>query len=114
MAATELPVACCAPLSAGTLGEEDAIELEGLLRAIADRHRLKILNLLLSSDEDAICVCDFTEVLGLSQPTVSHHLGKLIKAGLLEREKRGSFAYYRLAEGALDRVGALFATSVAV
>jgi ArsR family transcriptional regulator len=84
------------------LSDEDAVDLERLLRVIADRQRLKILNLLLGADE-AICVCELVPILGLAQPTVSHHLGKLTQVGLLERERRGAYAHYRIADGALDR-----------
>lgn len=66
---------------------------------LADRHRVKILNLLTRVGDEAICVCDFVEPLGLKQPTVSYHLKQLTDAGLLQREKRGSFASYRLAPG---------------
>jgi ArsR family transcriptional regulator len=73
--------------------------------ALADRHRVQILNL--PRAEDAVCVCKLEPALGLSQPTVSYHLRLLTEAGLLERERRGRFAYYRIATGALDRVGEL-------
>ena len=101
-------VACCSPVALETLSDGEAAELERLFKALADRHRIKILNLLLRADGD-VCVCDFTDPLGLKQPTVSYHLKLLTEAGLLERERRGTYAYYRLAEGALDRVGALLA-----
>ena len=102
-------VACCAPISRPTLSEEQAIELETLFKALADRHRITILNLLARAGGDAICVCDFTAPLGLKQPTVSYHLKLLAGAGLVLREKRGSFAYFRLADGALERLGELVA-----
>lgn len=106
---------CCTPLAGSSLSEDEATELERLLKALADRHRLRIVNILLQAGTEAVCVCEFQPQLGLSQPTVSHHLRQLLEAGVLEREKRGSYAYYRLAPGALERVGALFAeTSFAV
>jgi ArsR family transcriptional regulator len=98
-------VACCEPIARPTLSDAQAIELETLFKALADRHRVKILNMLARAGGEAICVCDFTDPLGLKQPTVSYHLKLLTDAGMLQREKRGSFAYYRLAEGALDRLG---------
>ncbi len=98
-------VACCTPIARPTLSDAEAVELETLFKALADRHRVKILNLLARAGDEAICVCDFTEPLGLKQPTVSYHLKLLTDAGLLARERRGTFAYYRLAEGALDRLG---------
>ena len=104
----DLPlVECCTPISGAALSPDDAAELERLFKALADRHRLQILNCLLQAGEDSICVCDFESVLGVKQPTVSHHLRQLVDAGLLDREKRGTYAYYRLKPGALDRVGGL-------
>jgi ArsR family transcriptional regulator len=107
-------VACCKPIARPTLSEAQAVELETLFKTLADRHRVKILNLLARPGDEAICVCDFTEPLGLKQPTVSYHLKLLTNAGLLEREKRGSFAYYRLAEGALARLSDLVAAPPAL
>ena len=97
---------CCSPLVRPTLTPAQAAELEQLFKALADRHRVQIVNLLGSSD-DAVCVCKLMPVLGLAQPTVSYHLKLLVDAGLLERERRGRFSYYRLAVGVLDRLGEL-------
>ena len=105
MAASSL-VDCCSPLVEETLSRAQAVELERLFKALADRHRVRILNLLASS-EDAVCVCKLEPALGLSQPTVSYHLRLLTQAGLLERERRGRFAYYRIVDGALERLGEL-------
>jgi ArsR family transcriptional regulator len=103
-----LPLAeCCTPLAGSTLSADEAIELEQLFKALGDRHRLRILNVLLQADGEAVCVCEFQPTLGIAQPTVSHHLKQLVGAGLLEREKRGTFAYYRLKPGALERIGGL-------
>jgi ArsR family transcriptional regulator len=99
----------CTPIVRPTLSDAQAVELETLFKALADRHRVKILNLLARAGDEAICVCDFTDPLGLKQPTVSYHLKLLTDAGLLQREKRGSFAYFRLADGALDRLSGLVA-----
>jgi ArsR family transcriptional regulator len=107
-------VACCTPIARPTLSDAQAVELETLFKALADRHRVKILNMLAQAGGEAICVCDFTEPLGLKQPTVSYHLKLLTDTGLLQREKRGSFAYFRLADGALDRLGDVVATPVAL
>jgi ArsR family transcriptional regulator len=105
---TLLPlVACCTPLS-NALTDADAAELEALFGALADKHRVKIVSMLLKAG-DACCVCDLEPQLGVSQPTVSYHLKRLTDVGLLEREKRGTFAYYRLAPEAIDRVRAVFA-----
>ena len=112
---TTLPlVACCTPIARPTLSDAQAVELETLFKALADRHRVKILNLLTQAGDESICVCDFIEPLGLRQPTVSYHLKLLTDTGLLEREKRGIFAYFRLAPGALDRLGELVHGSAAV
>jgi protein-tyrosine-phosphatase len=100
---------CCTPLAGSSLSNEEAVELERLLKTLADRHRLRIVNILLRAAGEAVCVCEFQPQLGLSQPTVSHHLRQLLDAGLVEREKRGSYAYYRLAHGALEQIGTLFA-----
>jgi ArsR family transcriptional regulator len=106
-------IECCTPLAGSTLSAEEAIELEQLFKALGDRHRLRILNVLLQADGEAVCVCEFQPTLGIAQPTVSHHLKQLVEAGLLEREKRGTFAYYRLKPGVLERIGGLLVEPVA-
>ena len=109
----ELPlVECCTPISGPALSPDAAAELEQLFKALADRHRLQILNCLLQADGESVCVCDLEPLLGVKQPTVSHHLKQLVEAGLLEREKRGTYAYYRLRLGAIERIGDLLATPV--
>jgi ArsR family transcriptional regulator len=104
---------CCSPLVRPTLTGAQAVELERLFKALADRHRVQILNLLAGA-EDAVCVCKLMPALGLAQPTVSYHLKLLVDAGLLERERLGRFSYYRLTAGALDRLGELVRGPVAV
>jgi ArsR family transcriptional regulator, arsenate/arsenite/antimonite-responsive transcriptional repressor len=113
---TSLPlVQCCAPLAEPALTDDEAGELERVFKALADRHRVKILNRLLAAGGEAVCVCDFEDLLGLKQPTVSYHLKQLLNAGIVTREKRGSFAYFALAPGALERVrGLLELPAVAV
>ena len=106
-------VRCCAPLSEPKLSDAEAGELERVFKALADRHRVRILNRLLSAGGEAVCVCDFEELLGLKQSTVSYHLKQLLDAGLVEREKRGSYAYFSVAEGALERVCALLGYTAA-
>jgi ArsR family transcriptional regulator len=109
---TALPlVQCCAPLAEPGLSEDEAGELERVFKALADRHRVKILNRLLQAGGEAVCVCDLEDLLPLKQPTVSYHLKQLLEAGIVEREKRGSFAYFSVAPGALERVGALLGHS---
>jgi ArsR family transcriptional regulator len=86
---------CCVPLGAATLSDAEAAATAELFRALADASRVKIVNVLATNDEP-VCVCELTEPLGLTQPTVSHHLKKLLDAGLIEREQRGRWAYYSL------------------
>jgi ArsR family transcriptional regulator, arsenate/arsenite/antimonite-responsive transcriptional repressor len=90
-----LPViSCCTPLAGEALSDGEAAELERLFRVLGDRHRVKILNVLMRAGGQAVCVCEFVDRLGLSQPTVSYHLKQLADAGLLQREKRGTYAYF--------------------
>jgi ArsR family transcriptional regulator, arsenate/arsenite/antimonite-responsive transcriptional repressor len=100
-------VQCCAPIGEPHLSEREAAELEQVFKALADRHRVKILNRLLSAGGEAVCVCDFETLLGLKQSTVSYHLKQLLDAGIVQREKRGSYAYFSLSPGALERVRGL-------
>lgn len=107
---TELPVIeCCTPLAGSSLDAGQAAELEVVLKAVADRHRLRIVNLLLRARGEAVCVCEIQPLLGLSQGTVSHHLKQLVEAGLLARESRGTYSYFSLVPGALDSVREVFA-----
>lgn len=111
---TNLPVInCCTPLAGSSLAEAQATELESVMKALADRQRLRILNMLLRADGEAVCVCEFEPFLGLSQGTVSHHLKVLAEAGIVQREARGNRSYFALAPGALDAVREIFAPAVA-
>ena len=94
MTALEL-VACCRPLAASTLSDEEAEATAALFKALADPARVKIVNMLATSEEP-VCACEFIPALGLAQATVSHHLKKLTDAGLLEREQRGKWAYFSI------------------
>jgi ArsR family transcriptional regulator len=106
----QLPVIqCCTPLAGSTLNDAEAAELERLFKALADRHRVRILNMLVRANGGPVCVCEFVPTLGLAQPTVSYHLKQLTDAGLLVRERRGTFAYYRLVPGALERLSEIVA-----
>jgi ArsR family transcriptional regulator len=95
---------CCTPLAGSSLSDEDAGELERLFRVLGDRNRVKILNILLRAGGQAVCVCEFTDHLGLAQPTVSYHLKQLTSAGLLVRKKRGTFAYFAVRPEAMERL----------
>ncbi|MDQ4029572.1 MAG: metalloregulator ArsR/SmtB family transcription factor [Actinomycetota bacterium] len=100
------PLTCCAPLAAPALSDEEAEGTAALFRALADPGRVRIVNLLATSDEP-VCVCELIEPIGLSQPTVSHHLKKLTDVGLLDREQRGKWAYFSINAAAVARVAAL-------
>ncbi len=104
-----LPVACCTPVAGSSLPDRDAVELERLLRSIADRHRLRILNMLVRSGGAPVCVCEFTAAFALPQQNVSYHLKQLVDAGVIRRERRGRYSYYSLVDGALDHIAALVA-----
>jgi ArsR family transcriptional regulator, arsenate/arsenite/antimonite-responsive transcriptional repressor len=88
--------ACCSPLSEEPLAAEDAEQLAAALKVIADPARLRLLSLIQAQPDGEACVCHLQDPLGLSQPTVSHHLKVLLDAGLLEREQRGRWAYFRV------------------
>lgn len=114
MPVRELPLApttatsCCGIGVDGGLTREDAERSAGLLKAVADPARLRLLSAIRATDGGEACVCDLTDLVGLAQPTVSHHLKVLTEAGLLERERRGSWAWYRLVPARLAEVGAIF------
>jgi ArsR family transcriptional regulator len=93
--ATQASTGCCAPLAEAPLSEDDAAVLAGRLKAVAEPARLRLMSLVLARPGQEACICDLTGPLGLSQPTVSHHMKVLVDAGLLTREKRGRWAYFR-------------------
>lgn len=101
------PVQCCVPIAATSLGDAEAEATAAVFKALSDPHRVRIVNLLANSEEP-VCVCDITDVVGLSQGTISFHLKKLMGAGLLSREERGTWAYYSLEEKTLKRLDGLF------
>lgn len=98
--------ACCGPLTGETISPADAETFARRLKALADPVRLRLVSIVAASEGHEACVCDLTEPVGLSQPTVSHHLKILTEAGFLSRSKRGTWAYYRLVPGALEAVAA--------
>ena len=87
--------ACCEPLVAAPLSEEDADDLAAAFKVLADPARLRLLSLIAAASAGEACACDLVEPIGRSQPTVSHHLSLLTEAGLVTREKRGRWAWYR-------------------
>lgn len=98
------PAVCCAPLTRATIEPGQADALARRLKAIADPVRLRLLSIVAASEGHEACVCDLTAPVGLSQPTVSHHLKILTDAGFLSRSKRGTWAYFSLVPGALESV----------
>lgn len=113
MTVTELPLAvqelaaCCRPVAGEMMEPLAAERLAAVLKALAEPTRLRLLSLVAARAGGEACVCEMTAPVGLSQPTVSHHLKILVDAGLLQREQRGKWAYYRLVPGALDALGDL-------
>src|SRR5947209_20072759 len=105
---------CCAPLLAAPLAEDDAEELARGFHALADPARLRLLSLIAAQRAGEVCACDLVAPLGKSQPTVSHHLKVLYEAGLVDRDKRGSWIWYRVVPGRLDALRAALAPSVPV
>ena len=93
---------CCTPLLTAPIGEDEAVELAALLKALADPARLRLVSIVANAGE--ACACDLYEPLDRSQPTVSHHLTQLVKAGILEREQRGKWAWFRLRGNRLEQI----------
>jgi ArsR family transcriptional regulator, arsenate/arsenite/antimonite-responsive transcriptional repressor len=104
-------VACCSPLSREPLTQPQAEQIAPLLKALADPVRLRLMSLVASHEGGEACICDLNPAFDLSQPTISHHLKVLHEAGLLEREKRGVWVYYRARTAALANLGALIGAS---
>jgi ArsR family transcriptional regulator len=105
------PAACCAPLSAEPLSRAQAEQVAPLLKALADPVRLRLMSLVASHPGGEACVCDLADAFDLSQPTISHHLKVLHDSGLLDRDKRGVWVYYRARTAALASLGALIGYS---
>ncbi len=96
-------ISCCAPLGATGLSDDEAAATAELFRALADPARVRAVNLL-ATRREPVCVCNLVEPLGLSQPTVSHHMKTLLEAGIVEREQRGKWAYYSLRREAVEKL----------
>jgi ArsR family transcriptional regulator, arsenate/arsenite/antimonite-responsive transcriptional repressor len=105
---------CCPQVLAAPLDEAAATELATLLKALADPARLRLVSIIAAAPEGEACACDLAEPLGRSQPTVSHHLSQLVRAGILEREQRGRWAWFRVDHARLaEAARALGATTLA-
>jgi ArsR family transcriptional regulator, arsenate/arsenite/antimonite-responsive transcriptional repressor len=102
-------VACCSPLTSQPLSEAQADQIAPLLKALADPVRLRLISLVASHAGGEACVCELNDAFDLSQPTISHHLKVLLEAGLLDREKRGVWAYYKIRPAALTGIATLIA-----
>lgn len=94
--ALDQPAACTPPETRGVASEEEAERLARAFKALGDPSRVRLLSLIASQDRGEACVCDLTDFVGLSQPTVSHHMKQLVGVGLVVREQRGKWAYYRV------------------
>lgn len=92
---------CCSTVTGGVLEADEAERLARMFKALGDPTRVRLLSMIAASAGYEACICDLTEPVGLSQPTVSHHMKQLVEAGLVEREQRGRWAYYRLVDETL-------------
>jgi ArsR family transcriptional regulator, arsenate/arsenite/antimonite-responsive transcriptional repressor len=101
--------ACCAPIAREPLSEVEAVEMASLLKAVADPVRLRLLSMIGSHAGGEACVCDLTGAFDLTAPTISHHLKILRTAGLIDGERRGTWVYYRIVAGTVNKLGTLFA-----
>ena len=104
-----LPLAseCCAPLLREPITAAQAADLARMLKALAEPVRLQLVSMVAAHEGGEACVCELTEPLGLTQPTISHHLKILVDAGIFSRDKRGVWAYYALVPSALDALAAV-------
>jgi ArsR family transcriptional regulator len=103
-------VACCAPLTTAVLNEPDAATLARQFAALSDPVRLRLVSLLANAG-GAVCACDLVEPVGKSQPTVSHHLSRLVAAGVCVSERRGRNVWYAVVPAALEALRGALATS---
>ncbi len=106
----QLQGSCCEPVTAGVLDEAAAVELAAVFKVLADPARLRLLSMVANAPAGEACACDLVAPIGRSQPTVSHHLSMLVDAGLLSREKRGRWAWYRVVPARLTGLGELLAS----
>lgn len=102
--------ACCS-LTAGPIGAAEAQRLAVMFKALADPTRLRLLSHVTAQGCRDVCACDLTEELQITQPTVSHHMKKLVEAGLVTREQRGKWAHYSVVPEALEQLRELLDVS---
>jgi ArsR family transcriptional regulator len=109
--ALPLAAACCAPLLREPITPGQAAELARILKALADPTRLRLVSMVAAHEDGEACVCDLTEPLGLTQPTISHHLKVLVDAGIFTRDKRGVWSYYAVVPSTLNALSAVLGTA---
>jgi ArsR family transcriptional regulator len=102
---------CCPPLVREPLSASQAADLAHVLKALADSTRLRLVSMVAAHEDGEACVCELTDPLGLSQPTISHHLKILVDAGIFTRSQRGKWAYYAIVPQALDTLAGILTTS---
>lgn len=98
---------CCAPLSSNALDEQQADQLATVLKALADPVRLRIVSIVATAPDGEVCACDLPDLVDRSQPTVSHHLSQLVEAGVLHRERRGRWAWFRVDDAQMNALSQL-------
>ncbi len=104
---------CCAPLVENTIDEAEAGELAALFKVLGDPVRLRLVSMIATAPSGELCACDLPELFDRSQPTMSHHLGQLTKAGLISREQRGKWAWFRIVPDRLDALATVLGTTSA-
>jgi ArsR family transcriptional regulator len=102
---------CCPSLVSEPLSSSQAADLAHVMKALADPTRLRLVSMVAAHENGEACVCELTDPLGLTQPTISHHLKILVDAGILTRSQRGKWAYYAIVATALDSLAAILTTS---
>ena len=110
-ASPPLTEACCTPSLREPISASQAADLARLLKALADPTRLRLVSMVAAHEGGEACVCDLTEPLGLTQPTISHHLKILVEARIFTRDKRGVWAYYSLVPAAMNALSAVLSTT---
>jgi ArsR family transcriptional regulator, arsenate/arsenite/antimonite-responsive transcriptional repressor len=109
-ATTAVDGLCCAPIGAEALDEAQAIELAAVLKALAEPVRLRLVSIIAGDPSGEVCACDLPALVDRTQPTTSHHLSQLVKAGILDREQRGKWAWFRVRSERLDALAAVLAS----
>ena len=109
----EVVTPCCAPVTSGRLDEDAATQMAALFKALADPVRVRLVSIIAGAPGGEICACDLPGLLDRSQPTISHHLSVLVRAGLIDREQRGKWAWFRLRREGFAAIRAALGDEVA-